>query len=37
MSFPVWTLIPFVLMLLGIAIIPLVPALAPLWEKPATS
>lgn len=34
MSFPVWTLIPFVLMLLGIAIIPLVPALAPLWEKP---
>lgn len=34
MSFPVWTLIPFVLMLLGIAIFPLVPALAHIWEKP---
>lgn len=34
MSFPVWTLIPFVLMLLGIAIFPLIPALEHLWEKP---
>jgi Na+/H+ antiporter NhaD/arsenite permease-like protein len=34
MSFPVWTLIPFVLMLLGIAVFPLVPALAHLWERP---
>jgi Na+/H+ antiporter NhaD/arsenite permease-like protein len=34
MGFPVWTLIPFVLMLLGIAIFPLVPPLAHLWEKP---
>jgi Na+/H+ antiporter NhaD/arsenite permease-like protein len=34
MSFPVWTLVPFVLMLLGIAIFPLVPQLAHIWEKP---
>ncbi|GAA4519267.1 sodium:proton antiporter [Brachybacterium paraconglomeratum] len=34
MSFPVWTLIPFVLMLLGIAVFPLVPQLAHIWEKP---
>ena len=34
MDFPVWTLIPFVLMLLGIAVFPLVPQLAHLWERP---
>src|SRR5699024_11912093 len=34
MDFPVWTLIPFVLMLLGIAVFPLVPKLEPLWERP---
>src|SRR5699024_7560148 len=34
MDFPVWTLIPFVLMLLGIAVFPLVPQLEPLWERP---
>lgn len=34
MDFPVWTLIPFVLMLLGIAVFPLVPRLEPLWERP---
>ena len=34
MDFPVWTLIPFVLMLLGIAIFPLVPALAHYWDRP---
>ncbi|MEE1618413.1 sodium:proton antiporter [Brachybacterium sp. J153] len=34
MTFPVWTLIPFVLMLLGIAIFPLVPAIAHHWERP---
>ena len=34
MDFPVWTLIPFVLMLLGIAVFPLVPQLAHVWERP---
>ena len=34
MDFPVWTLIPFVLMLAGIAVFPLVPQLAHLWERP---
>ena len=34
MSYPVWTLIPFVLMLGSIAILPLMPATAHLWEKP---
>jgi Na+/H+ antiporter NhaD/arsenite permease-like protein len=34
MDVPVWTLIPFVLMLLGIAVFPLVPQLAHLWERP---
>ena len=34
MSFPVWTLIPFVLMLLGIAIFPLIPALERFWDRP---
>ncbi|GAA1725110.1 sodium:proton antiporter [Brachybacterium phenoliresistens] len=34
MSFPAWTLVPFVAMLLGIAIFPLVPALAHHWERP---
>ena len=34
MDFPVWSLIPFVLMLLGIAVFPLVPQLAHFWERP---
>ena len=34
MDFPVWTLIPFVLMLLGIAVFPLIPQLAHVWERP---
>src|SRR5699024_6679248 len=34
MDFPVWTLITFMLMLLGIAVIPLVPKLPRLWERP---
>lgn len=34
MDFPVWTLIPFALMLLGIAVFPLVPQLAHFWERP---
>lgn len=34
MSFPAWSIIPFVLMLLGIAVFPLVPSLAHHWEKP---
>lgn len=34
MSFPAWSIIPFVLMLLGIAAFPLVPSLAHHWEKP---
>ncbi|MFC0673759.1 sodium:proton antiporter [Brachybacterium hainanense] len=34
MTFPAWSLIPFVLMLLGIAIFPLVPQLAHVWERP---
>lgn len=34
MTFPVWSVIPFVLMLAAIAVAPLVPALAHLWERP---
>ena len=34
MDFPVWTLIPFVLMLAGIAVFPLVPQLAHLLDRP---
>ncbi len=34
MIIPAWGLIPFVLMLLCIAVLPLVPALAHHWEKP---
>ena len=34
MDFPAWTLIPFVLMLLGIAVFPLVPKIAHVWERP---
>ncbi|WP_246956982.1 sodium:proton antiporter [Brachybacterium sp. Marseille-Q7125] len=34
MSFPAWTLLPFIAMLLGIAIFPLVPQLAHHWERP---
>ncbi|WP_106505813.1 sodium:proton antiporter [Brachybacterium timonense] len=34
MSFPAWSIIPFILMLLGIAAFPLIPALAHHWEKP---
>ncbi|WP_311354462.1 sodium:proton antiporter [Corynebacterium pyruviciproducens] len=34
MTIPAWGLIPFVLMLLSIAIFPLVPALAGFWDKP---
>ncbi len=34
MSFPAWSIIPFVLMLLGIAIFPLVPSIAHHWEHP---
>src|SRR5690606_15791985 len=34
MDFPAWTLIPFVLMLLGIAVFPLVPRIAHVWERP---
>ncbi|ASK65721.1 sodium:proton antiporter [Brachybacterium avium] len=34
MDFPVWTLIPFVLMLLAIAIFPLVPAISHHWDRP---
>lgn len=34
MELPVWTVIPFVLMLAAIAVAPLVPALAHHWERP---
>lgn len=34
MSFPAWSIIPFVLMLLGIAAFPLIPAVAHHWERP---
>lgn len=34
MTIPVWGLIPFVAMLLCIAIIPLIPALSHFWERP---
>lgn len=34
MTFPAWSLVPFVLMLLGIAIFPLVPSISHHWEKP---
>ncbi|GAB2538357.1 sodium:proton antiporter [Brachybacterium huguangmaarense] len=34
MTFPAWSVAPFVLMLAAIAIAPLVPALAHLWERP---
>lgn len=34
MTFPAWSVIPFVLMLAAIAIAPLVPALAGWWERP---
>lgn len=34
MTFPAWTILPFVLMLAAIAIAPLVPSLAHLWERP---
>ncbi|MGY5766492.1 sodium:proton antiporter [Brachybacterium sp. DNPG3] len=34
MTFPAWTIAPFVLMLAAIAIAPLVPALAHRWERP---
>lgn len=32
--FPAWSVIPFVVMLLGIAVFPLIPAIAHHWEKP---
>lgn len=34
MTVPVWGLIPFVCMLLAIAVFPLIPALGHFWEKP---
>lgn len=34
MSFPAWSIIPFILMLLGIAAFPLIPSLTHHWEKP---
>jgi Na+/H+ antiporter NhaD/arsenite permease-like protein len=34
MTFPAWSIAPFVLMLAAIAIAPLVPALARLWDRP---
>ncbi len=34
MTVPVWGIIPFVLMLLSIAVLPLVPSLAHVWERP---
>lgn len=34
MTFPAWTIAPFVLMLAAIAIAPLVPALSKLWDRP---
>jgi Na+/H+ antiporter NhaD/arsenite permease-like protein len=34
MTFPAWTIAPFVLMLAAIAIAPLVPALAKHWDRP---
>ncbi len=34
MTIPAWGMIPFVVMLLSIAIVPLVPALAEHWERP---
>lgn len=34
MTFPAWTVLPFVLMLAAIAVVPLVPALAHVWERP---
>lgn len=34
MTFPAWTVAPFVLMLAAIAIAPLVPALSRLWDRP---
>lgn len=34
MTFPAWTILPFVLMLAAIAIAPLVPVLAHRWERP---
>lgn len=36
MTFPPWTVIPFILMLAAIAIAPLVPSVAPHWDKPRT-
>ena len=34
MTIPAWGLIPFVLMLLSIALFPLIPATAGFWERP---
>ncbi|PWH06086.1 sodium:proton antiporter [Brachybacterium endophyticum] len=34
MTFPAWTIAPFVLMLAAIAIAPLVPSLSKLWDRP---
>lgn len=36
MTFPAWSVIPFVLMLAAIAIAPLIPSVAHVWEKPRT-